>query len=133
MADLNDPEYLKTQQYGDAGNLNARAALGPEARILEVGCGPAQLWRRNLNRLPTGWRVTLTEFSPGVVSAARGALAGHEALFTFADGAFDAVIANYMLYHVPDRPRAFAEIARVLRPGGRLFATTNGPDNLREL
>lgn len=51
----------------------------------------------------------------------------------FAGGAFDAVIANYMLYHVPDRPRTFAEIVRVLRPGGRLFATTNGPNNLREL
>jgi SAM-dependent methyltransferase len=35
-------------------------------------------------------------------------------------GAFDAVIANHMLYHVPDRARALTEIRRVLRPGGRL-------------
>lgn len=162
----NDPDYLKTQQYRDAGNLSARAALHahfttnryplgrwifdqllaalpPEARVLEVGCGPGGLWRENLDRLPPGWHFTLTDLSPGMIAAARAALAGHEAHFTFAEAdvqalaypaaAFDAVVASYMLYHVPDRPRAMAAIARVLRPGGQLFATTSGPNNLHEL
>ncbi len=44
----------------------------------------------------------------------------------FEDETFDAVIANHMLYHVPDRPKAIAEIKRVLKPGGRLIATTIG-------
>jgi hypothetical protein len=79
---LSDSTYLREQQYKDASNLNARielhrrfstnryslfrwifdhllAALGPEARILDVGCGPAQLWKRNLDRLPPGWQITL--------------------------------------------------------------------------
>jgi len=43
----------------------------------------------------------------------------------FPDNSFDRVIANHMLYHVPDRPAALSEIRRVLRPGGRLFAATN--------
>lgn len=51
----------------------------------------------------------------------------------YRDGCFDAVIANHMLYHVPDRPRAIRELHRVLRPGGRLFAATNGADHLREI
>lgn len=51
----------------------------------------------------------------------------------FADGSFDAVIANFMLYHVPDRPRALSEIRRVLRPAGRLYAATNGAAHMREL
>ncbi len=51
----------------------------------------------------------------------------------FKDGEFDCVVANWMLYHVPDRPRAFGEIARVLRPGGRFVAITNGVGHLREL
>jgi SAM-dependent methyltransferase len=38
-----------------------------------------------------------------------------------------------MLFHVPDRPKAFAEIRRVLRPGGRLYASTTGQAHLREL
>jgi SAM-dependent methyltransferase len=46
---------------------------------------------------------------------------------------FDAVIANHMLYHVPDRARAFAEIRRVLKPGGQLYAATNGKRHMMEL
>ena len=46
---------------------------------------------------------------------------------------FDAVVAAWMLYHVPDLDRGLSEVARVLRPGARLVATTNGADHLAEL
>jgi SAM-dependent methyltransferase len=48
----------------------------------------------------------------------------------FDDASFDVVVANHMLYHVPDPTRAAAEFARVLRPDGVLLAATNGPDHL---
>ncbi|MEU8818459.1 class I SAM-dependent methyltransferase [Actinoplanes sp. NPDC048796] len=51
----------------------------------------------------------------------------------FADGRFDAVIANHMLYHVDDPDAALREFARVLRPGGRLFVATNGREHMVEL
>jgi len=51
----------------------------------------------------------------------------------FATGSFDCVIANHMLYHVPDLAKTFAEVCRVLRPGGRFYAATNGRHHLREL
>jgi SAM-dependent methyltransferase len=51
----------------------------------------------------------------------------------FADESFDVVLANHMLYHVPDRPRAFAEVRRVLAPGGRFHASTNGRGFMQEL
>ncbi len=111
------------------------------AQILEVGAGPGGLWRENLDRLPTDWRVTLTDLSEGMVAEERAALPGQQ--FTcvvadvetlpFADASFDLAIANHMLYHVPDRPRALAELRRVLRPGGLLIAATNGQNNMREL
>ena len=44
----------------------------------------------------------------------------------YEDGMFDAVIANHMLYHVPDRMKTIAEIKRVLKWGGRFIATTCG-------
>ena len=40
-----------------------------------------------------------------------------------ADGAFDAVFANMYLHHVPDPAQAIAEMARILKPGGRLVIT----------
>lgn len=164
MPRYTDRRYLLGEQYRDAGNLRARMALHERfstnrygwqrwvfdqlavpvgGAVLELGCGPGQLWRENLDRVPAGWRVALTDFSPGMVAEARRQVGGHPAMVAFAvadaqalplrDGSCDAVVANHMLYHVPDRGRALAEIRRVLRPGGRLYAATNGRAHLREL
>ena len=51
----------------------------------------------------------------------------------FEDETFDCAVAAWMLYHVPDLDRGLSELARVLRPGGRLVATTNCERNLPEL
>jgi ubiquinone/menaquinone biosynthesis C-methylase UbiE len=118
-----------------------REAPGPGARILEVGCGPATtLWGANLERIDSSWHLTLADFSPGMIEAARAVL-GDRAEFVvadaqdlpFADESFDVLLANHMLYHVPDRPRAFAEIRRVLVPGGVFHAATNGDGHFEEL
>lgn len=88
-----------------------------ECRLLEVGCGRGVLWAANRDRIPPGWTLMLTDFSSGMIEDARRALADLDAARHFAvadvqalpfDGAqFEGVIANHMLYHVPDRPRAF--------------------------
>lgn len=159
-----DPAYLLTEQYKTAVNLNARLGLHegysanphgfhcwaldqfdlpPRSRVLEIGCGPGMLWVRNADRIAAGWKITLTDFSAGMLAEARRNLvgAGHDfshvqadaQAIPFPDACFDAVIANHMLYHVPDRARAFAEVRRVLRPGGAFYAATNGAGHLREL
>ena len=51
----------------------------------------------------------------------------------YTDKTFDVVIANHMLYHVPDRKKALAEIWRVLKDKGVLFAATVGNTHLQEL
>jgi SAM-dependent methyltransferase len=51
----------------------------------------------------------------------------------FAAHTFDTVVANHMLYHVPDPSQAVGELRRVLRDDGVLIAATNGPSHLREL
>lgn len=117
--------------------------LPASARVLELGCGPGYLWQVNGDRVPRDWAVTLSDLSPGMIREARSNLetvAGHFGFevvdaqqLPFADASFDAVLAIHMLYHVPDRERAYAEISRVLRPGGRLYAVTNGAANMREL
>lgn len=49
------------------------------------------------------------------------------------DHTFDVVLANHMLYHVPDRDAALAQIARILRPDGCLLAVTNSMQSMAEL
>jgi len=51
----------------------------------------------------------------------------------FPDETFDCAVAAWMLYHADDVSLAIAELARVLRPGGRLVAVTNGAGHLAEL
>ncbi len=121
-----------------------RLSLPADASILEVGCGPGTLWARNADRVPEAWQLTLTDASPGMAAEARSTLveagldaAGYAAsdacAIPFAAGRFDGVIANHMLYHVPDLDQALAEFGRVLKPGGTLFAATNGATHLAEL
>jgi SAM-dependent methyltransferase len=115
---------------------------GP-CRVLEIGCGSGLLWKSQGARLPQTWQVTLSDFSPGMVAQARAAQQGQTRAYQyavndaqalpFADSSFDILIANHMLYHVPDRPRALAEFQRVLRKGGLLAAATNGRQHLHEL
>jgi ubiquinone/menaquinone biosynthesis C-methylase UbiE len=117
--------------------------LPPESCILELGCGPADLWQQNVGRIPKGWQITLSDASAGMVERAQENLRDIERSFDYRvvdaqaipyeDESYDAVIANHMLYHVPDRPAALSEIRRILRPGGRLYAATNGGAHLREL
>lgn len=118
-------------------------ALEPGVRVLECGCGPGWLWRENVHRLPANCHITLTDLSPGMVAEAEAALAdsGHRFEFQqaniqaldFADGMFDVVVANHMLYHVPDLPQALSEVRRVLKANGRFIAATNGDDHMKEL
>jgi ubiquinone/menaquinone biosynthesis C-methylase UbiE len=117
--------------------------LAAGTRILEVGAGPATLWRQNLERVPPGCEITLTDFSAGMVEEARSNLRGTYPHFSirqanamalpFEDEGYDVVMAHFMLYHVPDIPRGLSEMRRVLKPGGRFFAGTTGQAHLREI
>jgi ubiquinone/menaquinone biosynthesis C-methylase UbiE len=117
------------------------ADLPGDARIADVGGGPGWLWQHNAARIPAGWHVTHTDLSSGMVAEARAHIVRPGSSFEvvdaqqlpFTDASLDALVANHMLYHVPDRGRALREFARVLEPGGRLFATTNGESSEAEI
>ena len=85
--------------------------------MLTLGCGPGILWKTNAERVPSDWTVVVSDFSSGMVAEARANLNDGPNEFAvgmvnaetipFADECFDAVTANHMLYHVPDREAAF--------------------------
>ena len=160
---VNDPEYIK-KQYANVDNLNVRIrlherfstntygwqpwlyehfAIAPGMRVLELGCGPGNLWLENLERVPEDVEIVLSDFSEGMLGRAQEALKEAGPRFDFKvvdaqeipfdDDSFDVVMANHMLYHVPDRPKTFDEIRRVLKPGGRFYASTGGKAHMQEL
>lgn len=153
MSWLTDKQAL-AEQYATDENLRARQALWAEKegddpkeilwrtleawapqRALEVGGGQGELAERIQREL--GAKVTFLDLSPGMVDLARArgidARVGDAQELPFADGAFDTVVAAWMLYHVPDVDRALAEMARVLTKGGALIAVTNSSRHIEEL
>jgi ubiquinone/menaquinone biosynthesis C-methylase UbiE len=136
-------EHFSTNPYGWFRWVFDHFSFPPRAQLLELGCGSGALWSENLARIPCGWQITLSDLSPGMLCSCRQNLStapGQFAYITldaavlpFKTGTFDAVIANHMLYHLSNLPCAFAQIARVLKPAGILFAATNGEKHLLEL
>jgi len=165
MSKFTDQQYLTTDQYKDATNLDARleihrrfstnpygwfnwvfdtfAKLPKDANVLELGSGSGALWLNIADKIPAKWSITLSDLSQGMLDAAWRNLVVTGRNFKFEqidaqsipykDETFDVVIANHMLYHVPDRQKALAEIKRVLKKGGHLIATTVGESHMKEI
>jgi ubiquinone/menaquinone biosynthesis C-methylase UbiE len=113
----------------------AAIAACPPQDVLGIGCG----WGDFAARVggATGASVTAIDLSPRMVELARGrgvraAVADAQAL-PFSDGAFDCVVALWMLYHLEDIDRGLREVVRVLRPGGHLAAVTDSFEHLAQL
>jgi SAM-dependent methyltransferase len=133
-----------------ADDIVAVTGLGPDERVLEVGCGagrvavallerlgpegsyegfdvvpPAIRWcRRRISARHPGFGFTLVDvasshYRPGAAGSAA------ELVFPYPDAEFDVAFATSLFTHLaPDATANYlGECARVLRPGGRLFAT----------
>jgi SAM-dependent methyltransferase len=102
------------------GPLLDAAGVGQGTRLLDVGCGPGELAAAAASRgaVPTG-----IDIAPAMVDLARERhpdiefrVASAEEL-PFADGSFDAVVANFVLLHLGRPEAAIAEWTRVLATG----------------
>ncbi len=116
-----------TEEVRDAAI--ARARLGPESVVADVGTGSGFMLA---GLVPLVRRAYGFDNSPEMLDAARANLAGaanvelrvsEGSRLPLPDGCLDAVFANMYLHHTPDPAAAVVELARVLKPGGRLVIT----------
>lgn len=118
-----------------ANELAAVVAEAGPAEVLETAAGTGILTRA-LHRALPGATITATDLNPAMLEQAAASLPGSDAVrwvqanaqkLPFEDTAFDALMSQFGIMFFPDRPRAYAEARRVLRPGGRLSAAVWGP------
>lgn len=105
----------------------------PESPVLDLGCSDgrfASLWTALLPRPPRllGCDLSLAALRQGTTEGSLlFGMASDGRQLPLRDGSVATVIANSVLAHVPDLDSVLAEVARVLRPGGRLLASVPGP------
>lgn len=156
---INTKDFVETQ-YKSAANLNTRISIHNKysvnkqgfgnwivenydiedgMRVLELGCGNGNVWKNHENLFAKCKEVFLTDFSEGMLSSARenlGELPGVTYRVAdiqeipFENHCFDMVIANMMLYHVPDLTKGLSEVRRVLKPGCRFYCATTGENTI---
>jgi SAM-dependent methyltransferase len=111
-----------------AADMARRAAAGDPARVLETAAGTGIVTRKLRDALPVDARLTATDLNPPMLEIARAKFrAGEQVEFQpadatalpFADASFEAVVCQFGLMFFPDKPKSFAEVFRVLAPGGR--------------
>jgi SAM-dependent methyltransferase len=160
QAYLRDEQYRDDSRLARRADLHSKYGTTPipwfdwvtehleltaKSVVLEVGCGAGWLWQKAAGPLPAGIDLTLTDLSSGMVEQAiRAAMstgtfhrvAGHTAdlqSLPFDAASFDRVVANHMLYHLPDPQAGVRQLARVVRPDGLVVVATNGRHHMREL
>lgn len=130
---LHQKYSLNKEPFGDW--ILSHYHLQPGMRVLELGCGTGNMWHDAARWLPGGAELILTDFSDGMLAEARQNVPPLPGIafrqvdiqhIPYEDNTFDVVIANMMLYHVPDLDLALSEVSRVLKPSGRFFCATVG-------
>ncbi|MDE5867655.1 MAG: class I SAM-dependent methyltransferase, partial [Anaeroplasmataceae bacterium] len=161
MHEINDKEVVQ-KQYENASNLNTRISIHEKysvnkqgfgnwiasyyqisdgMRILELGCGTADMWKSNLSLLNKCSELVLTDLSKGMIETARKKIGDlHNVTYQIVDiqdipfesNSFDIVIANMMLQHVPDLKKGLSEVKRVLKEDGCFYCATYGEHGIAQ-
>ena len=162
MSDNIRDEKAVKEQYADSEKLDIRIAIHQKysvnkqgfgnwifqqyelfegCKILELGCGNGSMWSKNIKLLPKNCSLILSDVSENMLAVARKNVSAESGIdfeiidiqnIPFDDNFFDIVIANMMLYHVPDLSKALSEVRRVLKPQGKFYCATYGENGIME-
>ena len=161
MSKINDISVVK-QQYATANNLNTRISIHEKystnkmgfgswiisnyridkgMKVLELGCGTGDMWKNRKSLISDCSKLILSDFSQGMVETTKENIGNYANIeyrvldiqeIPYENETFDIVIANMMLYHVPDIDKGLAEVRRVLKKGGRFYCATYGEHGIIE-
>ena len=136
---IHDKYSTNKQGFGNwiFSNYDMRSGM----RVLELGCGTGSMWtgHEDVIRLCSG--LVMSDFSEAMIIKAKETVGEYPNVsyeqidimdIPFEDESFDAVIANMMLYHVPDITRGLKEVRRVLKPSGTFYCATFGIHGIME-
>ena len=135
-------DMYSTNKYGYGNWILSNYEISEGAKVLEVGCGTANMWVGHDDLIAKCELLTLTDMSEGMLSTARENIGKRKNVayaladiqdIPFEDDSFDAVIANSMLYHVPNIECGIREVRRVLRNEGVFYCATYGENNFTDV
>ena len=161
IGSCNDAEAVK-EQYATSKGLDTRLAFHDKystnrqgysnwivsnydiregMRVLELGCGTGSIWSGHDDLIEKCARLVMTDVSEGMLKTARENIGQRDNVefcladiqdIPFEDGSFDVIIANAMLYHVPDLSKGIQEVRRVLKDDGVFYCATLGENNFTD-
>ena len=109
-----------------AADLVQRLALRPVTRVLEIAAGTGVVTRKLASVLHEDVAIIATDLNPAMLETAAAIGTSRPVQWRqadamqlpFANGMFDAVVCQFGVMFFPDKAKAFAEVGRVLCPGG---------------
>lgn len=161
MSNINDTSIVK-QQYSTANNLNTRISIHEKystnkmgfgnwiisnykidngMKLLELGCGTGDMWMNKDSLINSCSKIVISDFSEGMLSTAKSNIGNYNNIeykvidiqeIPFENDEFDIVIANMMLYHVPNIEKGLSEVRRVLKNNGIFYCATYGEHGIIE-
>lgn len=134
-------EKYSTNRQGYGAWLVSNYDIRDGMTVLEIGCGTGSIWLGRETIAARCRKLVLTDLSEGMLETAKNNLGEPGNMvyrkadiqdLPFLTETFDVVIANSMLYHVPDIEKGLQEVRRVLKKGGVFYCATFGEHNFTD-